>query len=317
MGFLWFAGPVAVVIIYLLTMSRDKRRADEADAWAVSQRVKRVPVVPSAVAGLLDEVGAGTPLRVFEIIPKVAYLGVFEANAVAGSDHQTVFLKLENAAPAFTIRPLPIVDGNRITNVGVPFAKHAAFAESFLVEGDDVAAIKRWLTRPLRKALLQLPDLWVRVDGKLMTVTLYGTTYTPRHAVEPTGAATSPYREGARPRVVLDSMRLQDLVTAADALFAEHGAEGAPSLLLEEERDDAPGDDDDDADEPAFDLPPGPFAEAAAPKASIKADPQAITKPKSQASKPAAKPSATASKPATSKSSAASKSPAASKTPKS
>ena len=313
MGFLWFAGPVAVVIIYLLTMSRDKRRADEADAWAVSQRVKRVAVVPSAVAGLLDEVGAGAPLRVFEIIPKVAYLGVFEANAVAGSDHQTVFLKLENAAPAFTIRPLPIVDGNRITNVGVPFAKHAAFAESFLVEGDDVAAIKRWLTRPLRKALLQLPDLWVRVDGKLMTVTLYGTTYTPRHDEEPTGAATGPYREGPRSPVVLDSMRLQDLVTAADALFAEHGADGAPSLLLEEERDDAPGDDDDDADEPAFHPPPGPaVTKAAAPKASSKADPQAITKPsasKSPASKPAAKASAVASKPAASKSSTASKTP--------
>lgn len=315
MVFLWFAGPVAVVIIYLLTMSRDKRRADEADAWAVSQRVKRVPVVPSAVAGLLDDVGAGTPLRVFEIIPKVAYLGVFEANAVAGSDHQTVFLKLEDAAPIFTIRPLPIVDGNRITNVGVPFAKHAAFAETFLVEGDDVAAIKRWLTRPLRKALLELPDLWVRVEGKLMTVTLYGTTYTPRHVDEPTGAATSPYREaGARDPVVLDSMRLQGLVTAADALFAEYGAEGAPSLLLDDERDDeAPGDDDDDADEPAFHPPPKPAAtKAAAPKASSKADPEAIPKPaasKSPAAKSAAKPSATASKPATSKSSATSKTP--------
>ena len=288
MLFLWLVGPVLVVVIYVLTASRDKRRAEEADAWAESQRVKRVMSVPSTVAHMFEDAGAGTPVRLFEIIPKIAYLGVFEANVGAGSDHQTVVVQLEEPAPTFTIRPLPVVDGSRITNVGVPFPKHRAFMEAFLVEGAKAAEIKRWLSRPLRKALLELPDVWVRVDGMGMAVTLYGSTYSPRPSKnDPSvgGAATSIYRAAhSRGMSTVGFCHLQKLVTTADALFAEYGAAGAPSLLLEDDREEDEHDEghEEDEEQAPFHPPPGLEAAtlaAARSKGARKADPSAESQP--------------------------------------
>lgn len=235
MWWLWIVGPIAVAVIYALTAQVDKRRAAEADAWAAGAGLKKVSAAPSELGRMFEEAGGGTPSRIYELVPKLAYLGLFDADASAASEHQTVVCKLDAPSPYLTARPLPIVEGNRIANVGVAFPKHVEFAELYLVEGPDHAAIKKWLGRPLRKALLDLPDTWLRVDGKAMAVTLYG---------------------GA------DADRIDDLVATADLLFAEYGADGGPSLL--------PDLDDDEDDEDDEDEPPPPPKVAAKPKPAAK-----------------------------------------------
>lgn len=34
--------------------------------------------------------------------------------------------------------------------------------------------IRSWLSRPIREALLDFPDVWLSVQGKTMALTLYG-----------------------------------------------------------------------------------------------------------------------------------------------
>jgi len=62
--------------------------------------------------------------------------------------------------------------------------------------------------------LLDLPGSWLRVDGRAMTLTLYGDA---------------------------DADQLDELVATADAVFAERGAGGAPSLFGEEQAEAARG----------------------------------------------------------------------------
>ncbi len=265
MWWLWIVGPIAVAVIYALTAEVDKRRAAEGDAWAAGAGLKKVAAAPSELGRMFEEAGGGMPLRIYELVPKLAYLGLFDADASSASQHQTVVCKLDAPAPYLSARPLPIVEGNRIANVGVPFPKHPSFAELYLVEGPDHAAIKKWLVRPLRNALLDLPETWVRVDGKAMAVTLYG---------------------GA------DADRIDDLVATADVLFAEYGADGGPSLLPD--LDDDGDEDDEPPPPPKVAAKVKPAAKGAAPAAAAKAQPAAkgaavAAAAKSGASKPAPK----------------------------
>jgi hypothetical protein len=143
-----------------------------------------------------------------------------------GSDHVTVLAKLDEAGPTLTVRPLPIEEGSRIPNTGVRFEKDPELTASILIEpavdGSPAVvtavtpgvtkAIRKWLSPPLREAILELPDAWLRVDGKARTMayTLYGPT---------------------------DAHRIQELIAAADIVFAEYGAAGGPSLLGEGEEE--------------------------------------------------------------------------------
>ncbi len=92
--------------------------------------------------------------------------------------------------------------------------------EQFLVEGPDAKAIGRWLSKPIRDALLDFPDAWLFVQDRAMALAVYGP---------------------------VDADRMEELVIAADAIFAEHGNEGAPSLLFDGSGDDY--DDDSEEDE--------------------------------------------------------------------
>src|SRR6185503_3769483 len=115
MWWLWIVGPIAVVCIYLLTGTLDKRRLREIELWRGSwgkgrSGARRAGVLPADLTRLAVGAGAGVPLGIFELVPKTAYLAVYGPDATSGSDSQMILAKLAAGAPAFTVRPLPIVD---------------------------------------------------------------------------------------------------------------------------------------------------------------------------------------------------------------
>jgi hypothetical protein len=251
MIWMWYVAPVVLALLYVVTGWPDRRREAEVERWrsklgpkavvgkepagyrdkvGVKQGpgTKRLEVLGGAFQRMLLLAGGGSPIGHFELVPKLAYLSVMQTDPMSGSDHQTVVAKLEppeqKEALEFTVRPLPIVEGERVANTGVQFTKDPEFMALFLVEPtlegtpppaslDKVSkVIRRWLSPPIRSALIEMPDLWLRVDNKTMALTLYGPA---------------------------DAEKLQSLVAAADVIFAEHGAEGGPSLLGEDEEEPA------------------------------------------------------------------------------
>lgn len=262
---LWLVGPLVVVLVYVLTGRPDRRLAAEIERWRVqrardARQVKRegsayrsgrevavdpdagprrVTSLPGPLARVLSATGGGERVAVFELVPKLAYLAFMGADLAQGSNHVTLLAKLDEPGPTLTVRPfLPIMDGAPVPNTGVQFTKDAEFMEHFLVEpslegrrGPRTAAsllsnleppidkakekaIRKWLSPPLREALLDFPDGWLRVDGndKAMAFTLYGPA---------------------------DAAKVDELVAAADVVFAEYGAGGGPSLLPDEAGEDA------------------------------------------------------------------------------
>jgi hypothetical protein len=285
MWWMWILGPLLVAIIWLTTNWRDRRREGEVERWRRLMGDKRVvdkeaegyrttkqtvstkpgpgPKVANALPGplqrMINAAGGGDALGHYELVPKIAFLSAMSANAVTGSDLQAVTGKLEESAPAFVVRPLPIIEGQRLANTGIEFKKDPEFTEMFQVDAEPTASaaskdakapatppteaetakkIRGWLSRPVREALRDLPDAWLYVHGKAMALVLYGPA---------------------------DANKLYDLVTTADVIFAEYGDDGGPSLL---------GDDDDDASVEADPAPPPPAAKkpkTAAKTASAKA----------------------------------------------
>jgi len=254
MWWLWIVGPLGAALVFLLTDWRDRRREIEIERWrklmttppsthkeaAGYREVKEtsrpgVPApgavnsLPGPLMRVLIAAGGGKRVGYYALVPKLAYVAIMGGDPTCGSDHQTVVAKLDESSPSFTVRPLPILDGQREPNTGVQFKKDPEFMEAFIVDrfldGSDAEVavpneatdkvVRKWLSPPVRAALMDLPDLWLRVEGKTMALTLYGR---------------------------VDADRLHDLVTAADVIFAEYGAEGGPSLLGddEEEAEDAP-----------------------------------------------------------------------------
>jgi hypothetical protein len=186
--------------------------------------VKRVDGLPSALMRMVDAAGGGQAVAYFELVPKIAYLALMGSDSLNGSDHHTVVGKLEDPAPTLTARPLPILEGERIPNTGVIFKKDDDMTELFLVErmveGKPEApasdaldkAIRKWLSPPVRAALKDFPDGWLRADGRAMSLTLYGPT---------------------------DPDKLNELITTADVVFAEYGADGGPSLFGDDEEEES------------------------------------------------------------------------------
>lgn len=247
MMWLWFVGPVAVLVLWLLTGipgRHERRRARELARWCdlmtpkqvvpqpegyrVNKETKvdligprQITSLPGDLNRLHSEIGGGMPVARYELLEKLAYVSVMDADLISGSEYQAVLARLEKAGPSFTVRPLPMVEGKRVPNTGVQFKKDPAFMELFVVEGADAKKIGKWLPRSLRDALRELPDAWLYVQGRAMALVLYGP---------------------------VDADRMYDLVAAADTLFAEHGDEGGPSLFFDDE-DDRGGDDDEEDEE--------------------------------------------------------------------
>lgn len=232
MLWLWYAVPIAIAIVFLINARwPDQRRLKEISRFkqnfapnpeANDQGVlQEAGVLPGDFSRAVEQTGGGTRIASFELFPKLAYLVITAADPVTSTDRQTVVAKLAKAGPSFTARPLPIEEGVRVANTGVAFKKDPEFMELFLVEGSDSKAIVKWLNRAMRDALCEFPDVWLRVEGRTMTLTQYGSP-----------AADS----------------LEWLVETADKIFAEVGAEGAPALLAEEDDDEA-SDEPEDGDE--------------------------------------------------------------------
>ncbi|WP_437714990.1 hypothetical protein WMF45_00395 [Sorangium sp. So ce448] len=249
MPWLWYVGPLALLVVWFLTGLRGRheaRRDRELARWRALMTPEAAPSRPGAKPGgrkagaggegprpvrslpsslehTLQETGGGAVLARYELVPKLAYVAVVGPDAKNGSEYQVVLTKLAKAAPRLTVCPLPIVDGRRAPNTGVQFKKDPEFMEQFLVEGPEAKAIGRWLSKSIRDALLDFPDAWLFVQDRAMALAVYGP---------------------------VDADRMEELVIAADAIFAEHGNEGAPSLLFDDSADaDADADDDDDDEE--------------------------------------------------------------------
>lgn len=272
---LWIGAPLLVAVIYSLTMrstAERRKRVREAEIWRASitperadetaaahpdrpgpkgaekEKEKepkkpppalgppRVPSIPTQLDAVLRHVGGGEPIAQYELVKGIAYLSLMEANQLAGSDYQTVTGALEARGPSFTARPLPVVDGVPVANNGVQFKKDQELMNLFLIEGVDAKAIGKWLSPSIRRALCEVPSAWLQVSGTVMTVTSFG---------------------------ALPADELDRLVELADAIFAEHGAEGGPSLFGDE------------SEEGETDRAPAPTAAPAAAAKSKKGPPPA------------------------------------------
>ena len=226
MKWLWFVGPLVVLLVAWLVglqpTAEERRLRRIVQRWLEEYlgplrspssmrrtgkvKSRRVRQLPTIFRRVLDLVGGGVRMTDAVLVPKLAYVAVRLADLRTSFNHVTVLCRLSKAAPSLVCRPLPVVDGRPVENSGVAFKKHTDFTDLFLVEGDDEKAVRRWLRRSLRDALLELPEVWLRVEGDVMAVTLYG---------------------------AVDEELLDELVGVADAFFAEHGAGGGQSLFPE------------------------------------------------------------------------------------
>jgi hypothetical protein len=172
--------------------------------------LRAVAELPAPLATLLPLVGEGRPYAYYQLKKGIAYVAVVEADAFNPSDFVTILMALDEPAPRFVARPLPIVEGKRVPNTGIRFKDDPDFTTEYLVEAApgtgtaEVAAIKEFLADEVRDALLELPSAWLHVERTAMAVTLYGR---------------------------FDSDKIDALVELADAIFAEYGADGGPTLL--------------------------------------------------------------------------------------
>jgi hypothetical protein len=224
----WLAGPALALLVFVISArtGESKRLEGSVTRWVARRKrvapVRKVPSLPRELGALARSVTDGDALAHYELVggteagkAGIAFLSLTGPNALEGSGGAHVVMKLAHAAPTFTVRPLPLEDGERVSNTGIEFRKHPEFMAEFLAEGQDPRAVGKFLSKPLREALLDWPRLWLSVAGKAMTLSVYGP---------------------------VDEDELDLLVATADVLFAEHGARGGPSLVGEG------GGDDDEAD---------------------------------------------------------------------
>lgn len=276
MWWMWIVGPVLIALIWVLSGRRDRRREVELERWRLAMGPKRavetepagyrsgkkivvaskaspgariVSALPGPLQRAIDAAGGGDAIGHYELVPKLAYLSAMSANATTASDLQVVTGKLEEDAPTFLVRPIPLIEGEAAGNTGIEIKKDPELMALFQIDPGTIASappprpgskeaktlplsdaerakkIRGWLSRPVRDALRDMPDVWLYVQGRTMALALYG------HA---------------------DASKLDELVTVADVIFAEHGDDGGPSLFGDEdEGDDDSDEDDNDEDEVA------------------------------------------------------------------
>jgi uncharacterized RDD family membrane protein YckC len=225
MRWLWLVGPLTVLFVYLLLIlfpSRTERRwREQVRLWIDeylgpivtgdkrrSRRVKRLPLSFEAAA---QRAGGGSRVTDVVLVSKIAYAAVRAADGQAGSEQQSVMCRLEKSAPSMLVRPLVVIDDRAAENSGLDVGDEA-FTDLFVVQGEgpDADAISDWLDDDVRSALSEMPELWLRTEGKMMTLSLYG---------EP------------------DAERLDEMVAIADTLFAIYGADPDVTLCGEPLKD--------------------------------------------------------------------------------
>src|SRR5262245_10718358 len=188
MPWLWFAGPFVVMLIYL-SMSvwpteEEKRIHRELLRWLdeylgplrVGKKVKsrRVRNLPRELAPLVEEAGGGVRVSDVVLVPGCAYLAARAANGLTSTNQFTIVCTLDKVAPQFTCRPLPVVEGRATENRGILFPDDSAFSSAFIVDGAQSKVITKWLSTPVREALLELPEAFLRAQGQTMALTVYG-----------------------------------------------------------------------------------------------------------------------------------------------
>jgi hypothetical protein len=213
MNWLWFAGPLTALVVYfcisLWPSAEEKRMLREVGRWldeflgplpvGKKTRSRRVRRLPAGFDGLIEDAGGGARVTDAVLVPKLAYLSVRAADGFTTSNQVTVVCKLAKAAPELSCSPLPALDGKPMDNRGISFSKDPEFTDAFFVDGANAKDIRKWLKPALREALVELPEVFLRVKGTLMALTLYG---------------------------AVDADKLDELVGVADAIFAERGAGG-------------------------------------------------------------------------------------------
>lgn len=213
MPWLWFAGPFVALLIYVLMSfwpsAEEKRINGHVSRWldeylgplrvAKKIRNRRVRALPPALDAITSDAG-GTRMADIVLVPKHAYLAVRLSDAGSSTNYHSVLCTLAKPAPAFTCRPIPVVEGRSGPNPGITFKADPAFTATFLVEGEQPKPITKWLSPELREAMLDLPDVFLEVRSNAMALTVHGTA---------------------------DPEKLDQLVDIADAIFAEHGASSA------------------------------------------------------------------------------------------
>jgi uncharacterized RDD family membrane protein YckC len=209
MRWLWFVAPLVLLASYLaivLTSTmEDARRTRALNRWLdellgplVSGKKslrRRVRALPDRLIAMVEAAGGGARVADIVLVPELAYVAVRAADGATASSHHTVICKLKKPAPKFVCRPLPIIDGRPLENRGL--AVDEEFCESFVVEGDDIKGVRTWLDSEVRATLYAHPDVWLRTQGDVMAVTLYGP---------------------------IDADQLDELVATTDALYAKYGA---------------------------------------------------------------------------------------------
>lgn len=213
MRWLWFVGPLMVVATYIVVIltgtTEGARRKSTLVRWLDEflgpltgkdgkPLNRRVRALPSALAPIVEACGGGARVADIVLVPQHVYLAVRAADGETLSSQHTVVCRLKKAAPSLLVKPLPILDGRPAENRGL--IVDPEFAESFIVEGESVKAAKKWLEAEVRAELAELPELWLRTEGDVLAMTLYGP---------------------------LDVDGLDALVGAADALYARFGATSA------------------------------------------------------------------------------------------
>ncbi len=157
MWWMSIVGPVLLALIWLATGRRDQRREGEIDRWrrTMGPRVvekeragyrsgkqigkpgpgaKIVSALPGPLQRVIDAAGGGDAVGHYELVPKLAYLSAMAANLVTGSDLQAVTGKLEDDAPAFIVRPVPLIEVEGAASNGIEFKKDPEFTALFQVE---------------------------------------------------------------------------------------------------------------------------------------------------------------------------------------
>ena len=188
MRWLWLVGPLVVLFVYLMLIlfpSRTERRwREQVRRWideylgpiqvGESHRSRRVKRLPLPFEQAVDRAGGGARVTDVVLVSKLAYAAVRAADGYSGSEQQSVICRLKKAAPAMTVRPLVVIDDRAVENRGLDIGDES-FTDLFVVDGEDedVDAISKWLADEVREAINDMPELWLRTEDKLLTLTLY------------------------------------------------------------------------------------------------------------------------------------------------
>lgn len=241
---LWFSAPAAALLLWFVTSTDDRPLAEQMEAWRKRSGKRKARVVfegyrspavireptdrrdlarkklgpepdggkakkvvnpPWELSAMVELAGGGRQVGVYQLLPKLAYVVAVEADALSSSDFVAVTAKLESKHAEVTVRPRTPDDRPTPRSVQL---KDARFAAAFMVEAADPKAARELLSEGVREVMLELKVGWLFVRGDAMALVRYGRI----HASD-----------------------VHALVDVADAIFAEIGAEGGPSLLGEDE----------------------------------------------------------------------------------